>query len=128
VLVTARAEWSPRVRRHEWGSIEVEGVGELRDAKVWPGGGRAWDWTETGTQHRPGIQPADLLELLEHAPDVVVLSRGRQLRLETSPGALSLLEARDIALIRDETSVAIEAYNRLAGNHWRVAGLFHTTC
>jgi hypothetical protein len=119
---------SPRVRRHEWGSIEVAGVGALRDAKVWPGGGRAWDWNETGTQHRPGIQPADLMELLQHEPDAIVLSRGRQLRLETSPGALSLLRERDIAVIREETCVAIEAYNSLAENRRRVAGLFHTTC
>jgi len=116
------------VRRHEWGIIEVEGVGALRDAKLWPSGGRAWDWTETGTQHRPGIQPGDLMELLDHAPDVVVLSRGRHLRLETTPAALSLLEERDVTVIRDETSAAIDEYNRLATDHRRVAGLFHTTC
>ncbi len=116
------------MRRHEWGIIEVEVVGALRDAKLWPRGGRAWDWTETGTQHRPGIQPGDLMELLYHAPDVVVLSRGRHLRLETTPAALSLLEERDVAVIRDETSAAIDEYNRLATDHRRVAGLFHTTC
>jgi hypothetical protein len=122
------AELSPRVRRHKWGAIVVEGVGALRDAKVWPGGGRAWDWTETGTQHRPGIQPADLTELLDRMPDVVVLSRGRELRLETTPAALSLLEEHHVAVIRDETSAAIAEYNRLALEHRRVAGLFHTTC
>src|SRR5947199_54297 len=74
---------SPRVHDEGWGFVEVEGVGRLRDAKLWPGGGRAWDWNETGTHHRPGIQPADVAELLEHGPDVVVLSRGRALRLET---------------------------------------------
>jgi hypothetical protein len=116
------------VRRHKWGAIEVEGVGALRDAKIWPGGGRGWDWNETGTQHRPGIQPGDLMELLEYGPDVVVLSRGRQLRLGTTPAALSLLEEHDVEVIRDETTAAIEEYNRLAAEHRRVAGLFHTTC
>jgi hypothetical protein len=116
------------VHRHAWGSVEVEGVGTLRDAKLWPGGARGWDWNETGTQHRPGVQPADLVELLEHAPDIVVLSRGRQLRLETSPAALSLLEEHDITVVRDETSAAIEEYNRLAAEGRRVAALFHSTC
>jgi hypothetical protein len=124
----ARGKGSPRVRRHGWGSIEVDGVGTLRDAKLWPGGGRGWDWNETGTQHRPGIQPADLMELLEHESDIVVLSRGRQCRLEASPEALSLLDARDVAVIRNETSVAIDAYNRLAAEGRRVAALLHTTC
>jgi hypothetical protein len=116
------------VHHHAWGTIEVEGVGELRDGKLWPGGARGWDWNETGTQHRPGVQAADLIELLEHDPDVVVLSRGRQLRLEASPAALSLLEEHEVAVVRDETSAAIDEYNRLVADGCRVAGLFHTTC
>ena len=119
---------SPRIREDGWGFVEVERVGRLRDAKLWPGGGRAWDWNETGTHHRPGIQPADLAELLEHRPDVVVLSRGRELRLETTPEALSLLDAGGVETVRAETGAAIEAYNRLAGEGRRVAALLHTTC
>ena len=128
VSIVVSGEDSPRVRSHRWGSIEVEGVGELRDAKLWPGGGRAWDWNETGTQHRPGIQRADLVELLGYRPEVVVLSRGRQRRLETTAAALSLLEDHDVAVVREETSVAIEEYSHLAAEGRRVAALFHTTC
>lgn len=119
---------SPRVTDDGWGFVAVEGVGRLRDAKLWPGGGRGWDWNETGTHHRPGIQPADLAELLDHEPDVVVLSRGRELRLETTPEAVALLEARGVEAVRVETGAAIDAYNRLAGEGRRVAALFHTTC
>lgn len=119
---------SPRVQAHDWGSVEVEGLGRFRDAKLWPGGGRAWDWNETGTHHQPGIQPADVSELLDHSPEVVVLSRGRQLRLETSPETLSLLESRQLEVVRTETGAAIDEYNRLAAEGRRVAALFHTTC
>lgn len=119
---------SPVVRSDGWGFIEVDGLGRLRDAKLWPGGGRAWDWTETGTHHHPGIQPSDLVELLDHDPDVVVLSRGRQLRLETSPEALALLASRPVEVLRDETGVAIGRYNRLAADGRRVAALIHSTC
>ena len=34
---------SPRVRDHSWGNVDVELVGGLVDAKLWPGGGREWD-------------------------------------------------------------------------------------
>ena len=119
---------SPEVQDDGWGFVEVEGVGRLRDAKLWPGGGRGWDWNETGTRHQPGIQPADVAELLEHRPEVVLLSRGRQLRLETAPDTLSLLESRQVEVIRAETGAAIEEYNRLAGAGRRVAALLHTTC
>jgi hypothetical protein len=119
---------SPRVTDDGWGFVEVERVGRLRDAKLWPGGGRGWDWNETGTHHRPGIQPADLAELLDHGPEVVVLSRGRELRLETSPEALALLGSHGLDVVQTETGAAIAAYNRLAGEGRRVAALLHSTC
>ena len=50
---------SPRITHLSWGRLEVEGGRSFKDAKLWPGGGRAWDWKETGTRHRPGIQLAD---------------------------------------------------------------------
>jgi hypothetical protein len=58
---------SPRIMALAWGKIEVEGAGTLRDAKLFPGGAREWDWRETGTEHTPGIQPTDVRELLDHA-------------------------------------------------------------
>jgi hypothetical protein len=119
---------SPPVTDDGWGFVEVEGVGRMRDAKLWPGGGRAWDWNETGTHHRPGIQPADLAELLDHDPDVVILSRGRELRLEATAAALALLDARGIEVSQLESGVAIETYNRLAAEGLRVVALLHTTC
>ena len=119
---------SPRIGRHGWGEIDVDGLGSLRDAKLWPGGGRAWDWNETGTRHRPGIQPADVAELLEHNPEVVVLSRGRQRKLHACPETLALLEARGVEIVREETAAAIDAYNRFAASGRRVAALIHTTC
>ena len=63
---------SPRIAEISWGHIEVEGVGRFKDAKLYPGGARAWDWRETGTDHVPGIQPADIQELLERGADDVV--------------------------------------------------------
>lgn len=119
---------SPRVIDDGWGHITIEGVGRLRDAKLWPGGCRAWDWNETGTRHRPGIQPADVQELLDHKPEVVVLSRGRQLRLETCPDTLAVLAERGVMIERHETGAAIELYNRLAASGTAVAALLHSTC
>jgi hypothetical protein len=111
-----------------WGYIEIEGLGRFRDAKLWPGGGRAWNWRETGTDHRPGIQPADVTELLEHGPDLVVLSCGRQGRLEVCAETLSLLQQRGVDVVSQETAAALETYNTLASQGRRVAGLIHTTC
>lgn len=121
-------EPSPPVGANGWGYVEAHGVGRVRDAKLWPGGGRAWDWNETGTRHQPGIQPADVTELLDHGAEVVVLSRGRQCRLEVSPETVELLEEAKVEVAHEETGAAIDAYNRLAAGGRRVAALLHTTC
>src|SRR5881392_875094 len=97
---------SPRITSLSRGRMEVEGLPPGKDFKLWPGGGRAWDWNETGTRHEPGIQPSDVEELLEHGSEVVVLSRGQELQLQTSPQTLDLLRHRGVAAHVEETMAA----------------------
>jgi hypothetical protein len=48
---------SPRINYVSWGRLEVEGEAEpYKDAKLFPGGSREWNWRETNTSHRPGIR------------------------------------------------------------------------
>jgi hypothetical protein len=118
---------SPRIERVSWGRLDVEGGGTFKDAKLFPGGAREWDWRETGTQHSPGIQPADVQELLEHGARVVVLSRGMLRRLQVRPETLRGLEARGVAVHVLPTKKAVALYNELAAEEV-VGGLFHSTC
>ena len=108
--------------------MEAEGLGEGKDFKLWPGGGRPWDWRETGTEHDPGIQPADVAELLEHGAEIVVLSRGRELRLQTASSTLNELAGQGVDVRQEETQAAIDTYNELARRGLKVGGLFHSTC
>ena len=126
--MTESADRSPRIRQLAWGKMEVEGVGCGRDFKLWPGGGRAWDWTETNTHHTPGIQPADVEELLERGSKIVVLSRGQELRLQTSAETIEYLDERGVEHHVQETMAAVELYNQLAEEGELVGGLFHSTC
>jgi len=118
---------SPRITAIAWGRIEVEGVGTFRDAKVFPGGAREWDWGETGTEHTPGIQPADVRELLHHGAKTVLLSQGMLKRLEICPETFDLLKEQGVALYVLPTQDAVDLYNDLRKTK-QVAGLFHTTC
>jgi hypothetical protein len=105
---------SPRILGIEWGGIEVEDLGRGRDVKLWPGGGRDWDWRETGTHHVPGIQVADVQELLDHGSEIVVLSRGMRLRLQTAEETLEFLEKRSVSCRVAETKEAVRIYNELS--------------
>ena len=118
---------SPRIDDLTWGSV-VTDVGTFKDAKLWPGGGRAWDWAETGTSHEPGIQPADVAELLDHGARTVILSRGRQQRLQVMGATLDRLHDRGVAVEVLPTPAAVDRYDTLAAAGDPVAALIHSTC
>uniref|UniRef100_A0A2K6FVF7 Mth938 domain-containing protein n=1 Tax=Propithecus coquereli TaxID=379532 RepID=A0A2K6FVF7_PROCO len=68
---------SPEIASLSWGQMKVQGsTTTYKDCKVWPGGSRAWDWRETGTEHSPGVQPADVKEVVEKGVQTLVIGRG----------------------------------------------------
>ncbi|HEY0698550.1 MAG TPA: MTH938/NDUFAF3 family protein [Micromonospora sp.] len=118
---------SPRIVDVSWGRIEVADLGTMKDAKLWPGGGREWDWTETGTGHQPGISVDDVRELLDHGATTIVLARGLDQRLQVAPATLELLAGLSVEVHVAETRQAVAVYNELAETT-AVGGLFHSTC
>ena len=119
---------SPRIDHVSWGRLEVEGKAEpYKDAKLFPGGSREWNRRDTGTAHRPGIQIADVQELLDHGAKVVVLSRGMAECLHVPRETLDFLKERQVAVHVIPTQHAVAGDNKLAQTEL-AGGLFHTTC
>ncbi len=121
---------SPTVQNLSWGSVTVSGADgehQYRDAKLWPGGSRGWDWNETGTSHSPGIQVADVQELVENGAEKVILSRGQNRRLKVKQDTLDWLEENGVDVEVMESGEAVERYNQLAGDE-PVGALIHSTC
>lgn len=121
-------ERSPRITHLAWGVLEAERLAPARDMKLWPGGGRAWDWSETGTHHTPGIQVADVEELVDHGARIIVLTRGMELVLRTCPETLEYLRTHGIEAHVVETNEGARLYNVLAEQGESVGGVFHSTC
>lgn len=124
-----------------WGSIVVERLDEkgvvipnsevsYRDAKLWPGGSRAWDWNETGTGHFQGIQIADVEELLTYNPETVILSQGVLHALQVPQSTVDYIKKQrpNVEVIVCTSKKALETYNDLASKGVRVSALIHTTC
>ena len=119
---------SPRIKDISWGRLDVEGKAEpYKDAKLFPGGSCEWNWRDTGTSHKPGIQITDVQELLDHGAKVVVLSRGMAECLYVPRETLDFLKERQIPVHVLPTQHAVALYNKLAQTEL-VGGLFHTTC
>ncbi len=126
--MTEQETRSPRITHLSWGRLEVEGQSSpFKDAKLFPGGAREWDWKETGTRHEPGIQPADVQELLEHGATAVVLSKGFYERLQVGRETLRELEERNVPVHVAQTEEAAKLYIELSGRE-RVGALIHSTC
>lgn len=118
---------SPHIITDSWGRIDVNGR-TFKDVKLWPGGAREWDWTETGTDHEAGVQPDDVRELLDHGAEHVILSRGREGRLRVHPDTEVLLKERGIPYEILLTDEAITRYKTLRRDATAVGALIHTTC
>lgn len=119
---------SPRVTGVSWGTLEVEGRDRpYKDAKLWPGGSRTWDWNETGTSHSPGIQIADVRELVDNGAETVILSRGMNRRLQVQDETVEWLEERGVEAEILQTEKAVERYNELS-ERAPVGALIHSTC
>lgn len=114
-----------------WGKMKIS-IGDqvllFKDCKVWPGGAAVWDWSLTGTQHVPGIQPADVEELLAQAVEVVVLGCGVFSRLGVCPETKTFLGANAVEVHCLSTREAVKFYNDLVRQGYRVGGLFHSAC
>lgn len=123
-------EKSPKITDDAWGSITVQfknETSEFKDVKLYPGGVRGWDWAETGTSHNPGIQVADVEELIDNGSEMIILSCGRHNRLQVKEETKEWLQHRNISFKVLETGQAIDAYNE-ARNDTLVGALIHTTC
>lgn len=119
---------SPCITGASWGRIEVASDQTFKDVKLYPGGAREWDWTETGTHHTPGIQPADVQELVDRGAEVVVLSQGFHDRLQVRDETLEMLYERGVDVYVLNTEEAVDTYNALCESERPVGGLFHSTC
>lgn len=119
---------SPEIKRLAWGQLQVAGQSAaFKDAKIYPGGAREWDWNETGTRHEPGIQPADVEELIEKGARVIVLSKGYHERLQVCRQTLELLRKKNIEVHVEQTEKAVRLYNELCKTQ-PAGALIHSTC
>ena len=114
-------------RESEQGGGDKRIAAQHARGKLYPGGARPWDWNETGTSHIPGVQPADVQEILDRGVEVLVIGRGYLGHLQVCPETRALLQERKVELHVLQTEVAVALYNKLRRTR-HVGGIFHSTC
>uniref|UniRef100_UPI00398F0560 mth938 domain-containing protein n=1 Tax=Pristiophorus japonicus TaxID=55135 RepID=UPI00398F0560 len=120
---------SPQIASLSWGRMKVQDCATAyKDCKVWPGGSRTWDWRETGTDHHPGVQAADLEEIINKGIETLVIGRGMSEALQVPSRTLDYLKSKGVEVKSLQTEAAVREYNALASRGTRVGGVFHSTC
>jgi hypothetical protein len=107
-----------------FGKIVVNGKTYTDDIKIVRGQVIADWWRKSG--HR--VDVADIADILEFSPEIVVIGKGSPGLMKTSPHLRETLATHKIALIEKKTSKAIEVFNKLFQEGRTVAAGFHITC
>lgn len=121
---------APRITHIEWGKTQVTEtngtVNTYVDCKLSPAGSEKWDWKQTNMHHHPGVQVADVKELI--TADIIVISRGMELVLETMPETITYLKSLGKEYYVLQSEEAVKKYNELVDAGKKVAALIHSTC
>eukprot|EP00063_Salmo_salar_P043238 XP_014018073.1 PREDICTED: mth938 domain-containing protein-like [Salmo salar] len=92
---------SPEIASLSWRHMKVKGCSSsYKDCK-----------------HHPGVQPADLEEVLQKGVEKLVIGQGMSEALQ-----------RGVELRVLQTMKAVAEYNNLVGQGAKVGGVFHSTC
>ncbi|XP_009699671.1 PREDICTED: mth938 domain-containing protein-like, partial [Cariama cristata] len=78
--------------------------------------------------HSPGVQPADLEEVVKKGVKTVVIGRGMSEALQVPPSTVDYLKKNGIDVLVLQTEKAVAEYNALAAQGVKVGGVFHSTC
>jgi hypothetical protein len=116
------------IRSFRWGEVIDSDGAVFKDVRMSPSRSEAWDWRRTGTRHVPGIQVADLEDLLagSDAP-TVILSRGVDLVLQVPQATIDFARARGHEVLVLQSEEAVAEYNRRIEREGVVL-LLHSTC
>lgn len=114
----------PYIDAYQFGSIEIDGYAYTSDVIILPTEVKSKWWREQGHN----LKPADLTEVIEASPDVLVIGQGANGYLQVSHEALAELAKAGIEAVCLHTDEAVGAYNERSERGEKVAAALHLTC
>jgi hypothetical protein len=112
-----------KIDSHSFGRITIDGRIYTRDVVIYPERVDDRWWRKEGHE----LCPQDLTEILDQAPEILVVGTGDLACMRILKETKALLEARGIQLIAFRTQKACDEYNRLSNGKKIIAAL-HLTC
>ena len=118
--------WNGRmmIESYDFGKMVVNGVEYCSDLIVYPG------TVDSGWVRKDehGLCEADIEDILDFGPEVLVIGSGAHATLTVAPEMLRLLASMNIEPIVQKTGDAWRTFNDNVERKARVVGAFHLTC
>jgi hypothetical protein len=112
------------IEQYSYGNIVINGEKYMNDVKILQGSVVPSWWRKSG--HNVEIE--DVGDIIEAQPEVLVLGKGQPGHMTSSSKLQEFLKKRDIELIEEKTTEAVETFNRLFQEGKNVAAGFHLSC
>lgn len=113
-----------KIEACKFGEITIEGKDYTSDVIIYPDRVDATWWRKEG--HR--LQREDIQEIIQAAPQYLVVGTGQDNRMKIDPQVKSLLEQKGIRLFAAATLEACKIYNDLIKDKKSVISALHLTC
>jgi hypothetical protein len=114
---------APVIESYAFGRIVLDGQSYLRDLIIYP------DRVDANWQREEGhsLSPADLAEVIEARPELLLVGRGMFGRMNVPAEAVRALRDAGVEVIAEPTGRACKTYNRLCTVR-RVVAALHLSC
>ena len=112
------------IEAYSFGKMRIQGKDYTQDLKIIKGGVVPRWWRKSGHS----VEPDDVRDILEAAPDTLILGKGRPGVMQSTPELRDLLQQKGIELVEAGTDKALEEFNRRFSSGENVAAGFHLTC
>ena len=113
----------PKIESYHFGEIIIDGRRYKHDVIIYPDKVDSKWWRQAGHS----LSPADVKEVLQTPPDVLVIGSGNPGRLNVPIETQQHLQNMGIEVIVEPTEKACQTYNRMRTERHVVAAL-HLTC
>lgn len=114
---------TPKIESYRFGEIVIDGCRYSHDVIIYPEKVDSKWWRQAGHS----LSPADVQEVLQTPPDVLVIGRGSPGRLDVPIETQRHLQDIGIEVIVEPTEEACQTYNRMRTER-RVIAALHLTC
>jgi hypothetical protein len=114
---------APEIEAYRFGRIVVNGETYTNDLIILPDRILSGWWRKEGHS----LYPEDLDEVFRASPEVLIVGRGANGRMQVPADTEQAIRDRGIELIAEQTDRACETYNDMQGRR-QVAAALHLTC